>query len=132
MRISFDFDGTLEDDFDGTINKQKLEIQNLAKKYISDGHEVFIITKRYNKDNYRLGLGNEHLKVYSLANDLGIDNVYFTNREMKFSHIIGLNINIHFENDSYEVDIINQVCKERLINCLVVDVENNTNWRDLL
>jgi hypothetical protein len=25
MKISFDFDGTLEDDFDGTFNKQKVD-----------------------------------------------------------------------------------------------------------
>ena len=26
MRISFDFDGTLENDFDGTLNLQKIKI----------------------------------------------------------------------------------------------------------
>ena len=48
MRISFDFDGTLEDEFGGVpVNEQKLEIQSLAKRYISEGHDVMILTKRY-------------------------------------------------------------------------------------
>lgn len=131
MKISFDFDGTLEDDFDGTINKQKLEIQNLAKKYISDGHDVCIITKRYGYENSNLGVGNEHLKVYYLAKELGIDKVYFTNREMKFNWIINLDINMHFENDDYEVQLINQVCKEKNHKCLVVPVED-PYWKDLI
>jgi hypothetical protein len=131
MKISFDFDGTLEDDFDGTINKQKEEIQNLAKKYVSEGHDVCIITKRYGLENSTLGVGNEHLKVYYLANKLGINKVYFTNREMKFNHIINLGIDKHFENDDYEVQLINQVCDQKNHKCLVVPVEDSY-WRDLV
>lgn len=45
--ISFDFYGTLVDEFGGhPMNSQKDEIQPLAKKYISQGHEVIIVTKR--------------------------------------------------------------------------------------
>ena len=100
MRISFDFDGTLEDEFGGIpVNEQKAEIQSLAKKYISEGHEVMILTKRYGPENADKGLKNEHLAVYELAKELGIKTVYFTNREMKFSHIIILSIDRHFEND---------------------------------
>ena len=62
MRISFDFDGTLENDFDGTFNLQKIEIQQLAKKYLSGGHTVFIITKRYGPEMANHGLKNEHQK----------------------------------------------------------------------
>ena len=32
MKVSFDFDGTLDDEFDGVYNPQKLEIQKIAKK----------------------------------------------------------------------------------------------------
>jgi hypothetical protein len=62
---------------------------------------------------------------------LGIEKIYFTNREMKFSYIINLGIDRHFENDDYEVQLINQVCKERNHNCLVVPVED-PYWRDLV
>lgn len=130
--ISFDFDGTLEDEFGGVpVNNQKEEIQSLAKKYISEGHEVMILTKRYGPENADKGLKNEHIPVYELAKELGIKTVYFTNREMKFSHIIILQIDKHFENDEYEVSLINQVCIERNHRCLVIPVEQD-DWRELL
>lgn len=131
MRISFDFDGTLEDEFDGIVNTQKYEIQDIAKKYIKDGHQVFIITKRYGPEMSNFGLQNEHLVVFSLAKKLGITEVYFTNRKMKSSHILSLKIDIHFENSQNEIDFINTICHKNNHNCLVIPVESE-NWRDLL
>jgi hypothetical protein len=132
MRISFDFDGTLVDEFGGhPSNFQKDEVQGLAKKYLSEGHEVMIITKRFGPENADKGIKNEHLEVQELAKKLGIETIHFTNREMKFSYIINLGVDRHFENDDYEVQLINQVCKERNHNCLVVPVED-AYWRDLV
>jgi len=132
MRISFDFDGTLVDEFGGhPSNLQKDEVQGLAKKYLSEGHEVMIITKRFGPENADKGIKNEHLEVQELAKKLGIKTTHFTNREMKFSYIINLGVDRHFENDDYEVQLINQVCKERNHNCLVVPVED-AYWRDLV
>jgi hypothetical protein len=131
MKVSFDFDGTLDDEFGGVYNPQKLEIQKIAKKYVEEGHQVCIITKRYGPEMSSKGLGNEHSVVLSLAKELGIKEVYFTNREMKFSHILTLKIDRHFENSDYEVKLINQACKEKGHNCLVVHVED-PYWRDLI
>ena len=132
MRISFDFDGTLVDEFGGhPSNSQKDEVQELAKKYLSEGHEVIIITKRFGPENFDKGIKNEHLEVQHLAKKLGIENIYFTNRKMKFSYIINLKVDRHFENDDYEVQLINQVCREREHKCLVVPVEDSY-WRDLV
>ena len=132
MRISFDFDGTLVDEFGGhPSNSQKDEVQGLVKKYLSEGHEVIIITKRFGPENFDKGIKNEHLEVQHLAKKLGIENIYFTNREMKFSYIINLKVDRHFENDDYEVQLINQVCREREHKCLVVPVEDSY-WRDLV
>ena len=132
MRISFDFDGTLVDEFGGhPSNSQKDEVQGLAKKYLNEGHEVMIITKRFGPENADKGIKNEHLEVQELAKKLGIETIHFTNREMKFSYIINLGVDRHFENDDYEVQLINQVCKERNHNCLVVPVED-AYWRDLV
>ena len=132
MRISFDFDGTLVDEFGGhPSNSQKDEVQELAKKYLSEGHEVIIITKRFGPENSDKGIKNEHLEVQHLAKKLGIENIYFTNRKMKFSYIINLKVDRHFENDDYEVQLINQVCREREHKCLVVPVEDSY-WRDLV
>lgn len=128
MKISFDFDGTLDDDFDGTINNQKVEIQSLAKKYINDGHDVCIITKRYESGK---SIKDESIIVFQLAKELGINKVYFTNREMKFPYILKLEIERHFENTQYEVDLINQVCLENKHVCDVIPVED-PYWRDLI
>jgi phosphoserine phosphatase len=132
MRISFDFDGTLVDEFGGhPANSQKDEVQGLVRKYLSQEHEVIIITKRFGPENSDKGIKNEHLEVQHLAKKLGIENIYFTNREMKFSYIINLGVDRHFENDDYEVQLINQACKEKGHNCLVVPVED-PYWRDLV
>jgi len=131
LRISFDFDGTLDDEFDGVLNTQKTEIQNLAKKYITEGHQVCIITKRYGPEFSNMGINNEHKIVFELAKKIGIKDIYFTNREMKFSYILNLGIQKHFENSNYEVELINQACKERGSECLVIHVED-PYWRDLV
>lgn len=129
--ISFDFDGTLDDEFDGGYNIVKEEIQSLAKKYVDDGNDVCIITKRFDSNNRHLGKVNEHIIVYELAKELGITKIYFTNREMKFSHIIKLGIEMHFENSKNEVQLINQACKQNNRNCVTVHVED-PNWRDMI
>lgn len=131
MKISFDFDGTLDDEFGGVYNPQKEEVQNLAKKYVESGHQVCIITKRYGPEMSEFGLKNEHLVVLELAKKLNIKEVHFTNREMKFSHILSLKIDMHFENSDYEVQLINQACLEKGHKCLVVPVEDKY-WRDLI
>ena len=127
MKISFDFDGTLEDDFDGTFNKQKVEVQRIASNYISQGHDIYIITKRYSPEFKDLGLTNEHLKVWDLAKDLNINqnNCIFTNREWKSDTIKSFGINKHFENSEIEVKMISD------LGILVVHVED-PYWRDLV
>src|ERR1035437_3941085 len=119
LKVSFDYDGTLADDFDGSINKQKDLIRSLARKYIMEGHDVCIITKRYDFD------------VFTLAKDLLIKKIYYTNREMKFSTIIKLKIDMHFENSEYEVKLINQACNEHNHKCICVHIEDKY-WRDLI
>lgn len=131
MIISFDFDGTLFDEFGGSNNPQKDEIQGLAIKYLKEGHEVIIITKRYGPECSNSGIINEHLIVYDVAKRIGINRVYFTNRDMKFSHIIQLKVDMHFENSDYEIDLISEACKENNHNCKLIPVED-PYWRDLV
>lgn len=127
MNISFDVDGTLLDDFDGSFNKQKEEIQTLAKKHISNGDNVFIITKRYGPEYPNEGIKNEHLIVFQLANSLGIpiDRCYFTNRDWKISTILKLNIKRHYENSEKEV----KMCQDSGIEVIPVE---DPYWRDLV
>ena len=131
--VTFDFDGTLDDEFDGIINAQKEEVQNICRQLIEMGNDVRILTKRHSPNFPDLGKGNEHLIVYDLASKLGVppDKVHFTNREMKFGFIVQNKVDVHFENSQYEVDLINQACKEKNHTCLVVPVED-PYWRDLI
>jgi hypothetical protein len=117
--ISFDFDGTLGDYFDGKPNLIKDEIieilLNLAKN-----NKIHIITRRY-------GLSAPHTKesiiVYALAKKLNIseENVHFTNREMKIAAIRKNDIYLHFDDDQYEVSLLSSLCK-------IVNVESK-NWK---
>ena len=121
-KISFDFDGTLDDDFDGTPNSQKEEIQSICKQLIEQGKDVCIITKRYGHPQH-----GECGKVYELANQLGVKQVYFTDRVLKHEKVFELGIEVHFENAEYECDVIQQ----KNPSTLLIHVED-TYWRDLV
>jgi hypothetical protein len=89
-KISFDFDDTLETD----------RGQELAKKFIAEGKDVYIITRRQI---------SAALAVYKIAKELGIpqSKVYFTNGDMKWETIKRLGIGIHYDNNLKEIDLIN-------------------------
>ena len=126
-KYSFDFDGTLEDDFYGEPNNQKEEVQGICKNLVKSGQDVYIITKRFGETYKDYGKKNEHVEVYKLAEELGIpkDKVYFTDRDMKVGRIKQLGINVHFENSELEVNHIRAVTPD----IVVVHVEN-PNWQD--
>ena len=128
-KISFDFDGTLEDDFGGEPNRHKEDVQKICRQLLENGRDVYIITKRYGPENSSLGKGNEHLVVYEAARKLGIpmNKVHFTNRIMKYELISKMGIDSHFENADYEVDLIKQYCPQ----VTVVWVED-PYWKDLV
>ncbi len=131
MKISFDFDNTLYHPFGyketGESNLQMSEIQSLLKKYIKEGNQVFIVTKRYGPGSSRFGLGDEHLLVYEIASKLGVDirNIHFTNREMKVNTLLNLGIQRHFEDDKYECSLITK-------NGIQVIPVLDPYWRDLV
>lgn len=108
VKISFDFDGTLVDDFYGEHNGQKEEIQKICRELIDNGHEVYIVTKRFGEEYKNMGKGDEHIEVYGLAEKLDIpkERVFFTNRHWKHEKLDKLGINVHFENSKSEVDAI--------------------------
>lgn len=128
MRISFDFDGTLADDFDGTPNDQKDRVIAKLRELQAENHEVFIVTKRFSADNSSLGIVNEHIDVYQLASELGISgkNVVFTNRELKADTLHKLAINQHYENSDIELDFFLRNHKMSSMNYIMV---NRTPWK---
>lgn len=91
MKISFDFDGCLG---------HNPLVQALALNLITSGVEVYIITHR-----------NEHMSkdIFELAYKIGIkkENVVFT-KDDKYNSVRSFNIDMHFDDDAYEIDLINK------------------------
>src|SRR5690348_3417504 len=92
--ISFDFDGTLNDYFDGTKNPNKYEIREILLS-LSKDNTIFITTRRFENKF------NEAEKVFALAKELNVlpENIYFTDRELKCDHLIKNDIYLHFDDD---------------------------------
>jgi hypothetical protein len=90
MPISFDYDGTL------STSKGK----ELAKKFISEGNDVRILTARE--------VSGDNRDLNSTANDLGIDKIYYTNGRDKWSFVIKYGIKEHYDNNKEQVDKINE------------------------
>jgi len=90
-KVSFDFDDTLS-------TKRG---QTLAKRLITQGKDVYIITRRQESAS---------AEVYKVADELGIpkSKVYFTNGKMKWETIKRLGIDIHYDNNKDEIDLIDK------------------------
>ena len=102
MKISFDFDSTLTE----VIN------QKLAKKFISEGHEVWITTSRLSSDHGRSKgwpwIITQNETLFKLAEEIGIpeDKIKFTEGEHKWKSLY--TFDIHFDDDILEIELINQ------------------------
>jgi hypothetical protein len=90
-KISFDFDDTLDTD----------RGQELAKKFIAEGKDVYIITRRQKTADKA---------VIEMADKLGIkrSNIYFTNGSYKWETVKRLDIGTHYDNNQDEIDLINE------------------------
>jgi len=95
-KVSFDFDDTLS----------TARGQEIAKRVILQGKEVYIITRR---NEYNAS------EVYRMAEKLGIlkSRVYFTNGQYKWMTIKRLEIGTHYDNNIMEINLIkiNTDCK---------------------
>jgi hypothetical protein len=89
LKVSFDYDDTL------STNRG----QELAKRLISEGNDVHIVTRRNIMQSGQ---------VYKTAQELGIpkDNVHFTNGKLKWETIKRLGIQKHYDNNSDEIKAI--------------------------
>jgi hypothetical protein len=94
MRISFDFDSTLDE----------VLIQKLCRIFMKSNEcEVFIITSRYNDEFHK------NTDLFKISDNLGIrrENIHFTNGDFKWKKIKELNITFHFDDMEDEVHLIN-------------------------
>jgi hypothetical protein len=90
-KVSFDFDNTLS-------TKRG---QTLAKRLITQGKDFHIVTRRQESAS---------AEVYKVADELGISHskVHFTNGKMKWETIKRLGIDIHYDNNQDEIDLIDK------------------------
>lgn len=110
-KISFDFDGTLNEHFFGDENPQEDEIKKLFVELCNnDEFDVYIITRRFGPEDSDKGLKDEHTTVFNMLKILNIElpkeKVLFTNRKYKFSLINKLGIDIHLDDDIKEHQLI--------------------------
>ncbi len=103
IRISFDFDDTLS----------LPSVQKVAKELITLGFDVIIVTSRKSH--------GENSDLEEVAQDLGIDLVFYTNYDLKFTWLKTLNCDIHIDNDRNEL-----IHLSRFSDILGVDVTNES------
>jgi len=127
--ISFDFDGSLNDHFDGTENPHKREVRDWAKRLKRRGYDVYIITRRFGPEFPEQGATNEHLKVFKLAKELGIpeDRIIFTNREWKHFFVKKIGACIHIDDEIDERIFMESYHPDAKVIWL-----GDSNWSDLL
>jgi hypothetical protein len=91
MRVSFDFDETLT----------TAQGQQLAKRHITIGDEVYIVTARQQSNG---------ASVYEMAQKLGIrkENVYFTGGRDKWQTLKRLRIERHYDNNAEQIALIKE------------------------
>lgn len=123
IKVSFDFDGTLE----------RESVQRYAKELIDRGHEVWIVTSRFGSDDkYKsyfmttISVDLTNKDLFEVADRLGIpvERIHFTNMDdkwpfMKYYH----EFLWHLDDDWIENRNILKNTKIKAINSI------GTNWK---
>jgi len=126
MKVSFDFDGTLSRD----------DVQKYAKSLMEKGIETWVVTARYDdieKSNtiYRNYNNND---LYSITDNLKIprENIVFMNMQDK-SDFFCLNEDFifHLDDNSTEIELINEYCKNVKGVWLYKLDPNGFNWNEI-
>ncbi len=124
MKISFDFDSTLS----------REDVQEFATELVNAGHEVWIVTSRYNTEYIRenkagyaweFQIACNH-ELFRIADKCGIkkENIKFTNMESKSIFLKDKGFAFHMDDDDIELmDIVDSGDK-----CEVVSVFDK-DWR---
>ncbi|HRT03673.1 MAG TPA: hypothetical protein P5513_07020 [Candidatus Diapherotrites archaeon] len=122
MKVSFDFDGTLELDF----------VQKYAEDLINRGVEVWIITSRFSdselgRKNFLSPLYITNRDLIEVMDRLGIDKnkVIFTNMEDKWKFIKDKGFIWHLDDDPIENKMINSKTFTKGI-----DFFDNDKWHE--
>ena len=124
MKVSFDFDGTLE----------MQSVCDYVKDLIGRNVEVFVTTSRFGDDEkykkffhttINVDIANNDL--YEITDDLGIprENITFTNMEDKWQYLENKGFRFHLDDDWIENEMINERRVSKGINFF-----GNPNWKE--
>lgn len=93
MKISFDFDGTLD----------REDVQLYAKKLLDAGHEVWITTARYRNNPHIRRKNND---LFRVANKVGIpmNKIIFCEMEPKWEVMSGEGFEWHLDDSDLELE----------------------------
>jgi hypothetical protein len=126
IKVSFDFDGTLD----------KKAVQKYAKELVNDGYEVWIVTARFSDismyGNYfmeKYGLKNlqeDFDNLFKVAKEVGIneDHIDFQNMAPKIEFLYDKGFVWHLDDDPQELYNI----KKNNTTCIAIDVLKN-DWK---
>jgi len=112
-------------DFDGTLTKKN--VQKYATKLINNGIDVWVITSRYCELTKHLYPNNPTLDdLWNVIDTLKIPRykVIFTRMLPKADILENTKVMWHLDDDSFEIDEINERCKTIGIN-----VALNSKWK---
>jgi hypothetical protein len=121
MKVSFDFDSTLS----------RKDVQEFAKKLVDEGHEVWIVTSRFDdesamKKNWHWIKG-QNQRVFDVAEFCGIksEHIKFTCMESKSHFLKDKGFVFHVDDDTIELmDILESGDK-----CFPVNVDH-FEWKE--
>ena len=121
MKVSFDFDGTLE----------HKNVQQYAKQLIDDGIEVWVVTTRWDENHKHKYPQNATLDdLWKVVDELGIPrhHVRFTCMEWKYTYLNGTEFCWHLDDNISEIDEARKHgCNVKIIDVLQSDWQQDCN-----
>jgi hypothetical protein len=101
MKVSIDYDGTLS----------RRSVQNYVHELIRNGIDVYITTSIFDSDHLKelKFLNYTNSDLFEIVDKLGIDvnNVHFTNMNLKSEYLFNKGFIFHLDDDSIELSYIN-------------------------
>ncbi len=123
MKVSFDFDGTLE----------LQSVQKFAKELIERGVEVWVVTSRFGDDelykkffktSINVDLTNKDLREVTDPLEIPEERIHFTNMRDKWEFIENKGFVWHLDDDWIENEMINSRTRTKGI-----DIFGNSDWQ---
>lgn len=114
IKVSFDFDGTLD----------KPSVQKFAQDLLLSGYDVYITTQRQNNKLAPSLSWNDDL--FEISDSIGIKrkNIIFCNLESKYKIIKDMDFIFHLDDSFTEINLLKEYT-----NIKSVCIFGNKNWR---